>query len=403
MSKVYIAAAKRTPIGSFLGDLSTVHPAQLGATVVKAILEETNVPKEDIDEVIVGNILPAGQGQGIGRQVSIYADIPKEVPAYSINMACGSGMKTIMTAYANIQAGFHNLVVVGGTESMSKAPYIIPERSRTGLKMGDFKVKDHMIADALWDVFNDIHMGVTAENIAEKYGITREAQDAFAIHSQEKAIKAVDSGRFKDEIVPVEVKKRRETVIVDTDGYPNRRTSLEKLSTLRTVFKKEGTVTPGNASGINDGASFMLIASEEAVKKYNLKPLAEVVGIGQGGVDPALMGMGPVPAVRNALKHANMTLDQMELIELNEAFAAQSLGVIQELAKEHKMTESDILDKTNVNGGAIALGHPVGASGNRITTTLIYEMMKQGLTYGLATLCIGGGMGTALIIKNMEV
>jgi acetyl-CoA C-acetyltransferase len=402
MSKVFIVSAKRTPIGSFLGELSTVHPAQLGATVVKTILEESQVPKEAIDEVIVGNILPAGQGQGIGRQVSIYAGIPKEVPAYSINMACGSGMKTIMTAYANIQLGLHNLVVVGGTESMSKAPYMIPERSRTGLKMGDFKVKDHMIADALWDVFNDIHMGVTAENIAEKYGISREAQDKFAIHSQEKAIKAVDSGRFADEIVPVEVKKRKETVVVDTDEYPNRRTNLEKLGTLRTVFKKDGTVTAGNASGINDGASFMLVASEAAVKKYNLTPIAEVIGIGQGGVDPALMGMGPVPAVRNALKFAKMTLSQMELIELNEAFAAQSLGVVKKLAEEHDLTQDEILERTNVNGGAIALGHPVGASGNRITTTLIYEMQKRNATYGLATLCIGGGMGTAIIVKRME-
>lgn len=402
MSKVYIVSAKRTPIGSFLGALSTVHPAQLGATAVKAILEETKVPKEDIDEVIVGNILPAGQGQGIGRQVSIYAGIPQEVPAYSLNMACGSGMKAMMNAYANIQMGLHNLVVVGGTESMSRAPYIVPERSRTGFRMGDFKVTDHMISDALTDVFNNMHMGVTAENIAAKYGITRQAQDAFAIQSQEKAINAIDSGRFKDEIVPVEVKKRKETVVVDTDEYPNRRTTLDKLGTLRTVFKKEGSVTAGNASGINDGASFMLIVSEEALKKYHLTPLAEVVGIGQGGVDPAYMGMGPVPAVRNALKHANMTLDQMDLIELNEAFAAQSLGVIKVLAEEHNTTEQAILDKTNVNGGAIALGHPVGASGNRIITTLMYEMMKQKLTYGLATLCIGGGMGTAVVIKRVE-
>lgn len=402
MSKVFIVSAKRTAIGSFLGSLSTVHPAELGSTVVKAILDETKVPAEDIDEVIVGNILPAGQGQGVARQVSINAGIPKSVPAYGLNMVCGSGMKTIMNAYTSIQAGLHNMVVVGGTESMSRAPYIVPERTRSGIKMGGFTVKDHMIDDALMDAFDNIHMGVTAENIAEKYSITREEQDAFSINSQEKAIKAVDDGRFKDEIVPVEVKKRRETFVFDTDEYPNRRTTLEKLGKLRAVFKKDGTVTAGNASGINDGASFMLVASEEAVKKYNLTPLVEVVGIGQGGVDPKIMGMGPVPAVKQALDQTGLKLDQMELLELNEAFASQSIGVVKELSSEYNMTVDDIMVRTNVNGGAIALGHPVGASGNRITTTLIHEMLKRKSTYGLASLCIGGGMGTAVILKRVE-
>ncbi|MEC9485345.1 MAG: acetyl-CoA C-acetyltransferase [Candidatus Izemoplasma sp.] len=402
MSKVFIVSAKRTAIGSFLGSLSTVHPAELGSTVVKAILDETKVPAGDIDEVIVGNILPAGQGQGVARQVSINAGIPKSVPAYGLNMVCGSGMKTIMNAFTSIQAGLHNMVVVGGTESMSRAPYIVPEKSRTGIKMGGFKVKDHMIDDALMDAFDNIHMGVTAENIAEKYNITREEQDAFSINSQQKAIKAVDEGKFKDEIVPLEVKTRRDSFVFDTDEYPNRRTTLEKLGTLRAVFKKDGTVTAGNASGINDGASFMLVASEEAVKQYNLTPLVEVVGIGQGGVDPKIMGMGPVPAVKQALEHADLTLEQMELLELNEAFASQSIGVVKELSEIYNMSVDDIMDRTNVNGGAIALGHPVGASGNRITTTLIHEMLKRKSTYGLASLCIGGGMGTAVILKRVK-
>lgn len=402
MSRVFIVSAKRTAIGSFLGSLSTVHPAELGSTVVQAILEETKVPASEIDEVIVGNILPAGQGQGIARQVSIGAGIPKEVPAYGLNMVCGSGMKTIMNAYTSIAAGFHHLVIAGGTESMSRAPYIIPEKTRSGIKMGSFTIKDHMIDDALMDAFDNIHMGITAENIAELYNITREEQDQFAIDSQTKAIAAVDAGVFKDEIVPVTIKTRKETIVVDTDEYPNRRTSFEKLGTLRAAFAKEGTVTAGNASGINDGASFMLIASEEAVQKYHLKPLVEVVGIGQGGVDPTIMGMGPVPAIQNALSFAKLSLADMDLLELNEAFASQSIGVVKELSKQHQMSVEDIMSKTNVNGGAIALGHPVGASGNRITTTLIHEMGKRNSTYGLASLCIGGGMGTAVILKRVE-
>lgn len=402
MSKVFIVSAKRTPIGSFLGSLGTVHPAELGSTVVKAIIEETKIPVADLDEVIVGNILPAGQGQGIARQVSIGAGIPQEVPAYGLNMVCGSGMKTIMTAFTSIKAGFHNVVIAGGTESMSRAPFIVPENTRSGLKMGGFTVKDHMIDDALMDAFDNVHMGITAENIVDLYQISREEQDAFAFNSQQKAIAAIDAGAFVNEIVPVSVKLRRETVVVDTDEYPNRKTTLEKLGTLRPAFKKDGSVTAGNSSGINDGASFMLITSEEAVKKYQLTPLVEVIGIGQGGVDPKIMGMGPVPAVRNALKFANLKLEDMDLLELNEAFASQSIGVVKELSKEHNMAVEDIMKKTNVNGGAIALGHPVGASGNRITTTLIHEMVKRKSTYGLASLCIGGGMGTAVVLKRVE-
>lgn len=402
MSKVYVVAAKRTPIGSFLGTLSPLKPADIGAQVVKNIIEETKINPADLDEVIVGNVLSAGQAQGVGRQVAIKAGVPCEVPAYSINIICGSGMKSVITAYTNIKAGEANLVLAGGTESMSGAGFVLPAVVRQGCKMADITMKDHMIYDALTDAYNNIHMGITAENIVEKYSLTREEQDAFAWESQKNAIAAVDGGKFKDEIVPVVVPNRKGDIIFDTDEYPNRKTSLEKLGTLRPAFKKDGSVTAGNSSGINDGASFLLLASEEAVKKYNLTPLVEIVSTGTGGVDPLIMGMGPVPAIRKALAKTDLKLEQMELLELNEAFAAQSLGVIKELSNEHGVSAEWFKDKTNVNGGAIALGHPVGASGNRITVTLIHEMKKRGVDYGLASLCIGGGMGTALILKNVK-
>ena len=402
MSKVYIVSAKRTAVGGFMGSLSGVKAAQLGGTVIKNIIEETKIDPKSIDEVILGNVLSAGQGQGVGRQAAIDGGIPVEVPAYTVNIICGSGMKTVMLAYNAIKSGEANLIMAGGVESMSTAPYLIPESARSGHKMGDFKTIDHMVFDALTDAFKGYHMGVTAENIAEKYNLSKESQDAFAIESQKRAIAAVDSGRFKDEIVPIEVKSRRETIVFDTDEHPNRKTSLEKLGKLKTIFKKDGTVTAGNASGINDGASVMLVASEEAVKKYDLTPLVEIVATGQGGVDPSIMGMGPVPAVNNALKKAGMTLKEMELLELNEAFAAQSLGVMTELTRQYDVTLDWFSNKTNVNGGAIALGHPVGASGNRITTTLIHEMKKREVNFGLASLCIGGGMGTAVILKNVK-
>jgi len=402
MSKVYIVAAKRTAIGSFMGSLTNVKPAKLGGTVIKSIIEETKIDPKNIDEVILGNVLSAGQGQGVGRQAALDGGVPVEVPAYSVNIICGSGMKTIMLANNAIKSGEANLILAGGVESMSGAPYLIPGSTRSGHKMGDFKTIDHMVFDALTDAYEGYHMGVTAENIAEKYNLTKKSQDEFSVESQRRAIAAVDSGRFADEIVPIEVKSRRETVIFDTDEYPNRKTNIEKLGKLRTIFKKDGSVTAGNASGINDGASVMLIASEEAVSKYNLTPLVEIVATGQGGVDPSIMGMGPVPAIKNALDKANMKLKEMGLLELNEAFAAQALGVMTELANQHDVDMEWFPDKTNVNGGAIALGHPVGASGNRITTTLIHEMKKTGVEYGLASLCIGGGMGTAVILKNIK-
>lgn len=401
MSKVYLVSAKRTAIGTYLGTLANVHPSDLGAPVIKAILEETKLDPSVIDEVVVGNILPAGQGQGVARQTSIKAGVPKEVPAYGINMVCGSGMKTMMLAYANIKAGLQNVVLAGGVESMSTTPYLVPSKVRGGTRMGDFDVKDHMIYDALTESFSGVHMGVTAENIVEKYNISRVAQDEFAAASQAKAIAAVDAGRFKEEIVPLEVKVRRDVITFDTDEYPNRKSTAEKLATLRPVFKKDGSVTAGNSSGINDGASFTLIASEEAVAKYNLKPIAEIVAIGQGGVDPQVMGLGPTPAIINALKMADMKLDEIDLFELNEAFASQSLGVLKELEDHYGVKQEWVMERCNVNGGAIALGHPVGASGNRIVTTLVHEMIKRENTFGLASLCIGGGMGTAIILKRV--
>ena len=402
MNKVFIVEAKRTAIGSFLGTLANTHPADMGAVLIKDMMESTKIEPSDIDEVVVGNILPAGLGQGMGRQVAIKAGLPNEVIGYSLNMVCGSGMKAVMNAYANISVGLHKLVFAGGVENMSTAPYLTPKSVRTGHKMGDITLKDHMVFDALTDAFEGYHMGVTAENIATKHSITREQQDAFAINSQHKAIKAVDEGRFADEIVAMNIKQRRDVITFDTDEYPNRRTTLEKLGTLRTVFKKDGSVTAGNASGINDGGSMLLLANEEMVKKYNLNPLAEIVAVGQGGVDPSVMGLGPVSAVDNTLKNANMALKDIELLELNEAFAVQSLGVVKELSEKHGVSEDWIMERTNVNGGAIALGHPVGASGNRIIVTLIHEMIKRNNTFGLASLCIGGGMGTALIIKNLR-
>ena len=402
MKRVFIVSAKRTAIGSFLGAFKDVSAADLAAPVIANILEETKIDPSVIDEVLLGNILPAGQGQGIARQASIKAGIPVSVPAYSVNMVCGSGMKSVMLAYSNIVAGFSEVIIAGGTESMSQTPFILPRQIRTGVKMGEISVTDHMLHDALTDSFDGIHMGVTAENIAEKYNITREQQDAFAMKSQEKAIKAIDAGVFKDEIVPVIIKTRKGDVVVDTDEFPNRNTSLEKLGTLRPAFKKDGTVTAGSSSGINDGASIMLVVSEDALKKYNLTPLVEIVGMGQGGVEPSVMGLGPTPAIRQALKKANLTLSDIELFELNEAFASQSLGVLHELEAEYNVSQDEILSKTNVNGGAIALGHPVGASGNRIMTTLVHQMIKDNKTYGLASLCIGGGMGTAIIFKNVK-
>lgn len=402
MRKAYVVAAKRSAIGSFMGGLTNMPLVDLGAAVLSRTIEEAGIDPANIDEVIVGNVIAAGLGQNIGRQVSIKAGVPVEVCAQSLNMLCGSGLKAVMEATMRIQCGFGDIFVAGGVESMTNAPYLVPSKVRNGVKMGDMKMVDSMLHDGLTDGMYGIHMGVTADNIAKKYAITREDQDAFAYASQQKAIAAIDAGRFKDEIVPVEVPGRKGSVTVfDTDEHPNRASTPEKLANLRPAFTKDGTVTAGNASGINDGASFTIIASEDAVKKYNLTPLAEVIGIGQGGVDPRVMGLGPTPAILHALKYADLSIEDMELVELNEAFAAQSLGVIHELAEATGMDRSAFMEKTNVNGGAIALGHPVGASGNRILVSLLHEMQKRDLKIGLASLCIGGGQGAAVIIKRV--
>ncbi len=400
MRKAYVVAAKRSAIGSFLGGLTNVKPVDLGATVLKETIKASGLDAKDIDECIIGNVISAGLGQNIARQVALGAGIPETTCSHSLNMVCGSGLKAVMEAVIRVQAGFGDVFVAGGVESMSNAPILIPGKVRTGMKMGNMEVIDSMINDGLTDAMNHIHMGVTAENIANKYNITREEQDAFAYASQQKAIAAVDSGRFKDEIVPIEVKVRKDTVVFDTDEHPNRKSTPEKLANLRPAFIKDGTVTAGNASGINDGASFMIVVSEDALKKYNLTPMCEVVGIGQGGVDPTVMGLGPTPAILNALKDANITIEDLDLVELNEAFASQSLGVIHELVEATGMDREKFMEKTNVNGGAIALGHPVGASGNRILVTLIHEMAKRDAKLGLASLCIGGGMGTAVVVKR---
>lgn len=401
MRKAYIVAAKRSAIGTFMGSLMNVDVATMGATVLKETIAQAGIDPANLDEVIIGNVIAAGLGQNIARHIAIDAGIPVEVCAQSINMLCGSGLKAVMEATLRIQANFGDLYVAGGVESMSRAPYLVSADNRTGTKMGNQTMIDSMLYDGLTDAMYGIHMGVTAENIAEKYNLTREMQDEFALASQEKALAAIESGRFKDEIVPITYKTRKGEVVFDTDEHP-RSTSMEKLAKLRPAFKKDGTVTAGNASGINDGASFVIVASEDAVKKYNLKPIAEVIGFGQGGVDPRVMGLGPTPAILNALKYADKKIEDMELVELNEAFAAQSLGVIHELEVETGMDREEFMAKTNVNGGAIALGHPVGASGNRILVSLLYELKKRNLKTGLASLCIGGGQGAAVIVEMCD-
>ncbi len=400
MSSVYLVAAKRTPIGSFGGALSNLSVAQLAAVAIKAALKEANVPADSVDEVILGNVIGAGQGMGPGRQAALQAGLPEHIPAYSLNMVCGSGMKAIMDACAHIKAGDADLVVAAGAENMSQIPYAVSSKIRSGAKMGSMELTDLMINDGLTDVFNQYHMGVTAENVVAEVGLSREQQDALALASQHKAIAAINAGRFKDEIAPVEVQLRKETRVVDTDEYPRADADAASLAKLRPAFKKDGSVTAGNASGINDGASAVLVASEAAVKRYNLTPLAEIVSYAQAGVDPKVMGLGPVPAVCRALAKCDKRLSDMDLLELNEAFAGQALGVMTQLADKQDCSLSEMMEKTNVNGGAIALGHPLGASGNRIVVTLLHEMRRRGSQYGLASLCVGGGMGTAVILKT---
>ena len=393
MRKAYVVAAKRSAIGSFMGGLTNMPLVDLGAAVLSRTIEEAGIDPANIDEVIVGNVIAAGLGQNIGRQVSIKAGVPVEVCAQSLNMLCGSGLKAVMEATMRIQCGFGDIFVAGGVESMTNAPYLVPSKVRNGVKMGDMKMVDSMLHDGLTDGMYGIHMGVTADNIAKKYSISREDQDAFAYASQQKAIAAIDSGRFQDEIVPVEVPGRKGSVTVfDTDEHPNRASTPEKLAKLRPAFTKDGTVTAGNASGINDGAAALVVMSKDKAQELGLNWLCEIVAYATGGVDPSIMGVGPVASCTKALAKADMTIDDIDLVEANEAFAAQSIAVARDLKFD--------MDKVNVNGGAIALGHPIGDSGARILVTLIHEMIKRDNKTGLATLCIGGGQGQTMIIKR---
>ena len=391
MKNVVIASAVRTPIGKFGGTLKSVSAIELGSIVIKEALKRAKVKPEDVDEVIMGNVLQAGLGQNSTRQSAVAAGIPVEVPSFTINKVCGSGLRSVSLAAQLIKLGDDDIVVAGGTENMSAAPYLL-EKARWGQRMGDGKIVDEMIRDGLWESFNDYHMGVTAENIAEEWGITREEQDEFSAKSQQKAEKAVKEGRFKEEIVPVVIKSKKGETVFDTDEFPRFGTTKESLSKLRPAFKKDGTVTAGNASGINDGAAALVIMSEEKAKELGVKPLAKIVSYGSSGVDPKIMGYGPFYATKKTLEKANLKMEDMDLIEANEAFAAQSLAVAKDLGFD--------MDKVNVNGGAIALGHPIGCSGARILTTLLYEMEKRDSKRGLATLCIGGGMGTAIIVER---
>lgn len=391
--KVVIASAARTPIGSYGGALKSVSAQDLGITAVKEAINRAGIKPEDVDEMVFGCVLQAGLGQNVARQISIGAGIPKEKPAMTLNIVCGSGLRSVSLAAQMIMAGDSDIVVAGGTESMSNAPYLL-QNERWGARMGDKKAVDEMIKDGLWDAFNNYHMGMTAENIVDKFGLTREEQDELAAMSQNRAEKARAEGKFKDEIVPVEVKDRKGNVtIVDTDEHIREGVTAEGISKLKPAFKRDGgSVTAANASGLNDGSAALVVMSEEKAKELGVKPLATIVSYATEGVDPAIMGTGPIPTVRKALEKANLTLEDIDLIEANEAFAAQALSVIKELG-----LNTDIV---NVNGGAIALGHPVGASGARILTTLLYEMQKRDSKKGIATLCIGGGMGTAVVVER---
>ena len=393
MGEIVIASACRTAIGTFGGTLKDVPAAELGAIVVKEAVKRAGIKPEMVDEVIFGNVLQAGLGQNIARQVTLKAGLPIETTAMTINIVCGSGLKSVALAANQILAGESEIVVCGGTENMSAAPYAIPS-ARWGARMNNSKMIDVMVNDGLWDAFNQYHMGITAENVAEKYGITREMQDEFAVASQSKAEAAIKAGKFKDEIVPVVIHGKKGDTVFDTDEHPKFGTTLEKVSKLKPAFKRDGgTVTAANASGINDSAAALVVMSKEKADELGIKPLATIVSYATGGVDPSIMGVGPVPAVTKAMARANMTVDDFDLIEANEAFAAQSLAVAQDLKFD--------MSKVNVNGGAIALGHPIGASGARILVTLLYEMQKREDAHtGLATLCIGGGQGQALIVKK---
>ena len=393
MREVVIVSAVRTAIGKFGGSLTPLSAPQMGAIAIKEALQRAGVKPEMVDEVIMGNVLQAGLGQNPARQAAIFAGMPVEVPAFTVNKVCGSGLKCVELGAQTILAGDNDIVVAGGMESMSNAPFTIPGKSRWGLKMGDQKMIDVMIRDGLWDAFNDYHMGITSENVAEKFGVTREDQDEVAARSQARAIEAIKSGAFKEEIVPVTIKTKKGEKVFDTDEFPREGTTMEVLAKLRPAFKKGGTVTAGNASGLNDGAAALVLMTADKAKELGLKPMAKIVSYASAGVDPAIMGIGPIPASRKALAKAGLEVKDMDLVEANEAFAAQTVEVGRELQLDW--------DKTNVNGGAIALGHPIGASGARILVSLLYALKHRNKKLGLATLCIGGGMGTATVVEML--
>ena len=391
-TEIVIVAAARTAIGKFGGSLAKTAAPELGATVVRELLRRSGLAPEQIGEVILGQVLTAGSGQNPARQTVIKAGLPHAVPAMTINKVCGSGLKAVMLAAQAIRDGDSEIVIAGGQETMSLAPHVLPG-SREGQRMGDWKLVDTMIVDGLWDVYNQYHMGITAENVAKQYAISREAQDALALASQQKAAAAQDAGRFKDEIVPVSLpQKKGDPIVFDTDEFINRKSTAEALAGLRPAFDKAGSVTAGNASGLNDGAAGLLLMSADKAKALGLTPLARIASYASAGLDPATMGMGPVPAARKALQRAGWTPQDLDLLEINEAFAAQACAVHQEMGWD--------LAKVNVNGGAIALGHPIGASGARILVTLLHEMQRRDARKGIASLCIGGGMGVALTIER---
>lgn len=391
MQDIVIAAAARSPIGIFQGSLASLPATELGARVIRQLIARHNIDPAMVDEVILGQVLTAGCGQNPARQASVHAGLGHETPALTINKVCGSGLKAVHMAVQAILAGDAELLIAGGMESMSQSPHLLPG-SRQGQKMGHWQAIDSMIHDGLWDAFNQYHMGITAENLAERYGISREEQDQFAARSQQKACAAIDSGRFRDEILPIDVPQRRgEPLVVDTDEGPRAGTTPETLSGLRPAFSKEGTVTAGNASGLNDGAAAVVVCTADKAEQLNLEPLVRIKAWANAGVDPAIMGIGPVSATQRCLARAGWSLDDVDLIEANEAFAAQSLAVGRELQWDQ--------ERVNVNGGAIALGHPIGASGCRVLVTLIHEMRRRQASRGLATLCIGGGQGVAIAVE----
>ncbi len=390
MTDVFITAANRTGVGSFSGSLSSLQAHDLGKIVIEDTLKKSSVQPDEVDEVILGQVLTAGTGQNPARQASVNAGIAKETPAWIVNQVCGSGLRTVALGFQAIKNQDANIIIAGGQESMSQSPHCMHLRS--GTKMGDSKMIDTMIKDGLWDAFNGYHMGTTAENVAEKFQITREQQDEFAYNSQLKASKAKAAGVFKDEITPVEIVSRKETTIFDQDEYIKDNVQLEKLASLRPAFSKEGSVTAANASGINDGAAALTLMSEKELTKRNIEPMAKIVSWASVGVDPSIMGTGPIPSVRKALDKAGWSINDLDLIESNEAFAAQGCAVNKDLGWD--------TSKVNVNGGAIAIGHPIGASGTRILVTLLHQMKRQDAKKGLATLCIGGGMGIALCVER---